>query len=170
LYFNGFCLKDEQELFENYLLKNDFTVSGLSLGAIKAFEYTITQIKNNKRVDTLQLFSPAYFMNVNEKYKKLQLVSFEKDNHSYKNMFLTNISKPKKLDLGKYLTNGSYEELKLLLNYIWDKKDFIYLINNNVNIEVYLGQQDKIIDTKKAKDFFKAFCEVYVIKDCGHIL
>jgi len=36
LYFNGFSLQNEEILFQEYLEKSDFVVSGFSYGAIKA--------------------------------------------------------------------------------------------------------------------------------------
>ena len=38
-YFSGFSLENEEELFSKYIIENDFTISGFSYGAIKAFEY-----------------------------------------------------------------------------------------------------------------------------------
>ena len=36
-YFSGFCFFEESKLFDEYLIKNDFTLNGFSYGAIKAF-------------------------------------------------------------------------------------------------------------------------------------
>ena len=58
LYFSGFSLKGEKELFKEYIIENDFTVSGFSYGAQKAVEYVLS---TDNRVDLLQLFSPAFF-------------------------------------------------------------------------------------------------------------
>jgi hypothetical protein len=170
LYFSGFCLNNEKELFKNYLEENDFTVSGFSYGAIKALEYVLLQIKNNKRIDKLQLFSPAYFVNKDTKYKRMQIMFFKKDETQYINNFINNVIYPKDITLRKYLTNSTYEQLDELLNYKWQKEDLQFLISRNVKIEVYLGAKDKIIDSNIAKDFFKEFSEVYYIKSCGHIL
>jgi len=38
LYFSGFSLIKDDELFQEYREINDFTISGFSYGAIKAFE------------------------------------------------------------------------------------------------------------------------------------
>ncbi|WP_238593468.1 hypothetical protein [Sulfurospirillum diekertiae] len=75
-FFSGFCLANEQELFSSYLNQSDFTVAGFSYGAIKAFEYTLTC---KERIDTLQLFSPAFFEDKDAKFKKLQTLSFSKN-------------------------------------------------------------------------------------------
>ena len=58
LYFSGFSLNNEQDIFQDIINKSDFTVSGFSYGAIKAFDYVLNC---NTRVDTLQLISPAFF-------------------------------------------------------------------------------------------------------------
>ena len=39
-----------------------------------------------------------------------------------------------------------------------------------IDIEVYLGLDDKIINPKKTADFFRKYCEVYVIKNLQHNL
>lgn len=170
MYFSGFCLKDEEVLFSNYREVGDFCISGFSFGAIKALQYTIKQLKNNKRVDKLQLFSPAFFIDKNIKYKRVQLMFFKKDEEEYKNNFIKNIAYPKNIDLSKYVSNGTYGQLDLLLNFKWEKEDLEYIISNGVKIEVYLGGNDKIIDSFKAKEYFKNFAEVYFIKKLGHIL
>ena len=87
MYFSGFCLKNEDELFDEYLIKNDFTISGFSYGAIKAFEYALV---TQKRIDKLQLLSPAFFNDKDTKYKRMQLMFFKKDNKTYCENFLNN--------------------------------------------------------------------------------
>lgn len=57
-YYSGFSLKNEKKIFGEYIKENDFTISGFSYGAIKAFEDVL---KSDERVDLLQLFSPAFF-------------------------------------------------------------------------------------------------------------
>ena len=90
MYFNGFSLKNEKELFENYLIENDFTVSGFSYGAIKALLYANKLIQQKQRVDLVQLFSPAYFNDKDSKFKRTQLIFFQKDNKRYCKKFLNN--------------------------------------------------------------------------------
>jgi len=170
LYFSGFCLSNEKILFKEYIEDNDFTVSGFSYGAIKAFEYTLKSIKLGNRVDKLQLFSPAYFMNETEKFKRLQLIFFKKNEIEYKNNFIKNIIYPSDINMNKYIVNGKYEELDKLLNYQWDIEEFELLLKRNIKIEVFIGSEDKIINSEKAKEFFKNFSDVYYIKNGGHIL
>lgn len=167
-FFSGFCFSNEQELFSEYLIQNDFTVSGFSFGAIKAFEEVYA---SNERVDRLQLFSPAFFQIQDEKFKRMQLMYFKKDAKAYCETFLKNTVFPNKnLDIEKYFSLGTAEQLDELLNYVWDKDKLQELVNRGVKIEVYLGEKDKIVDSLKSKEFFINYSTTYYIKNKGHIL
>lgn len=166
-YFSGFCFVNESELFDEYLENNDFTVCGFSYGAIKAFEEVLN---SNTRVDKLQLFSPAFFQTFDEKFKRMQLMFFKKDANAYCENFLKNVSSPTNQDISKYFNQGTIEELEELLNYEWSKEKLQKLVDNGTKIEVFLGGVDKIIDSSKAKEFFKDFATVYYIKEKGHLL
>ena len=166
MYFSGFSLKNEQELFNQYVEQSDFVVSGFSYGAIKALEYVIS---TDKRVDKLQLFSPAYFNDKDKKYKRMQLMYFKKDATLYCNNFLKN-SGFSQGQYSRYFNMGTYEELDELLNYQWDAEKLEQLVSKNITIEVFLGSEDKIIDSTEALEFFRKFSEVYYIKNKGHIL
>ncbi len=166
-YFSGFSLENEKELFNDYIIENDFTISGFSFGAIKAFEEALN---SDKRVDLLQLFSPAFFQTQNEKFVRMQLMFFKKDSKSYCENFLKNISYPSNIDASKYFNEGTYEELQTLLTYKWDEQMLNRLLEKGTKIEVYLGGVDKIIDSSKAYEFFKNFSTLYFIKNSGHIL
>ena len=166
-YFSGFSLKNEKEIFSEYLVENDFTVSGFSYGAIKAFEELL---ETDERVDLLQLFSPAFFQIQSEKFIRMQLMFFKKDSKMYCENFLKNISAPSNFDMSSYFEEGSFEELQTLLTYKWSEDKLNKLLKKGVKIEVYLGSDDKIIDSQKAANFFKEFATVYFIKNSGHIL
>ena len=166
-YFSGFCLLKEEELFDFWLDSSDFTVAGFSYGAIKALDYAL----NCKgRVDRLILLSPAFFNDKDEKFKRLQLLYFNKDNKIYIDNFVKNITFGSNIDIKKYLKEGSKEELEELLFYTWDINKLKELKNRGVTIEVVLGGKDKIIDAKKAKEFFEDIATVYYIKDANHLL
>ena len=166
MYFNGFSLKNEQELFSQYIEKSDFVVTGFSYGAIKAIEYVLT---TNQRVDKLQLFSPAYFNDKDKKYKRMQLMYFKKDGFTYCDNFLKNSGFPQGKS-SRYFDMGTYKELEELLNYEWMSEKLEQLLSQNITIEVFLGSDDKIIDSSEALEFFRKFSEVYYIKNKGHIL
>jgi hypothetical protein len=148
---------------------SDFCVTGFSFGAIKALEYTKQQLQNAKRVHRLQLFTPAFFQTKSTKFKKLQLMGYKKNKNSYMDNFLSMCFEPyDKKELEQYDT--CYEELDELLSYQWQKQDFSYLDSKSLHVEVYLGGEDKIIDTLGAKEFFLDVASVTYIKDANHFL
>jgi hypothetical protein len=166
LYFSGFSLQNEQELFDEYLLQNDFTLSGFSYGCVKLIDHAL---KCDTRIDKIQFFSPSYFNDKDEKFKRMQLMFFKKDATSYANNFLKNCGFSEETQ-NKYFSLGTFEELKELLYYEWQKEKLQALKDKGIEIETYLGGEDKIIDSKEALEFFRKFGDVYFIKDAGHIL
>lgn len=166
-FFSGFCLANEQELFTPYLNQSDFTVAGFSYGAIKAFEYAFTC---KERIDTLQLFSPAFFGDKDAKFKKLQTLSFSKNSDLYTQNFMQNIVYPSAFDMQLFFKQGSLEELNELLHYTWNEERLRSLKERGTNIEVYVGEEDAIINALHVKDFFVPFASVYYLKQVGHIL
>lgn len=56
------------------------------------------------------------------------------------------------------------------MTYKWDEDKLNRVLNRGIKIEIYLGSDDKIIDSQKAMEFFKGFGTVYFIKNSGHIL
>ncbi len=166
-FFSGFCFYNESELFSDYLQENALSIAGFSYGAQKAFEYTLN---TNKRVDLLQLFSPAFFQNKDDKYKRMQLMFFKKDENSYTNTFLQNANYASNKNIEQFFKQDNIEDLSSLLNYIWEEEKLQILVNKGVKIEVFLGSEDKIIDSEVAYEFFKKYATVYYIKDVGHIL
>jgi len=166
-FFSGFCFQNEAEIFDAYLEKDDFCVAGFSYGAIKAFEYTLTC---KYRIDKLQLFSPAFFQDRNDKFKRLQTLSFQKDENKYIKNFLNQVKFSSDINIDKYIKNGTIKELKELLHYKWSKEKIKQLIQKGIQIEVYLGGKDKIINPNAVLDFFTPFADVYYIKKAGHLL
>ena len=166
-FFSGFCLANEQELFTPYLNQSDFTVAGFSYGAIKAYEYAFTC---KERIDTLQLFSPAFFEDKDAKFKKLQTLSFSKNSDLYTQNFMQNCAYPSTFDIQTFFKQGNLEELSELLHYTWNEAHLQALKERDVNIEVYVGEQDTIINSLHVKDFFVKFATVYYFKKVGHCL
>ena len=166
-FHSGFCFKNECEIFKDYLEIGDFIISGFSYGAIKAFNQAL---ESKTRVDKLQLFSPAFFQTKDEKFKRMQLMFFKKDEDAYIKNFLENLKDKSTKSIENFFKKGSFEELNELLNFKWSKEDLEELIKKGIKIEVFLGQNDKIIDSLAAKDFFKEFATVYYFKDKGHLL
>jgi hypothetical protein len=134
LYFSGFSLEGEKELFKEYIVENDYTVAGFSYGGQKAFEY-VSETEN--RVDLLQLFSPAFFNDKDTKYKRMQLMFFKKDTKQYCDNFLSNCGLDKD-SIDKYFKQGSFEELDELLHYVWDEEKLRKLIEKkNKNRDIF---------------------------------
>ncbi len=166
-YFSGFCFQNEDKLFDTYLKRNDFCVAGFSYGAIKAFEYTSTC---RDRIDKLQLFSPAFFQDRSDKFKRLQQMYFKKDSDSYIENFLQNVRYPLDIDIDSFTKKGTINELNDLINYIWEKDRVKELVAKGINIELFLGEKDKIINSSNVLEFFKSYADVYYIKGAGHLI
>lgn len=166
-YFNGFGLNGEDTLFKEIINSSEYCVSGFSWGAQRAFEYAYD---SDKRIDILQLISPAFFQNKNESFIRQQLRFFKKDANSYRDNFIKNCAYPSKVDLKEFSIDTKLESLEELLKYKWDEDKLKEILERGVKIEVYLGDEDIIIDTKEALEFFKPFGEIYYFNNAGHIL
>ncbi len=166
-FYSGFSLSNDRQLFEAYIKDSEFNVCGFSYGAIQAFEYVLHA---KTRIDTLQLFSPAFFQDKSEKFKRTQMMYMHKDKEAYLDNFLHACFSPVQIDASVRLQKGSAEELSDLLNYEWRAEELKSLTDRGVNIEVYLGSEDKIIDPHKTKAFFLPYASVYTINHAGHTL
>lgn len=168
-FYSGFSLQNESYLFEEYLNTSAYCVSGFSYGAIKAFEYVQEQIALSKRVDTLQLFSPAFFQTKPEKFKRLQLMAYRKSEDAYLNQFMNSCFAPYDKKIVQH-TSTLVDELEELLHYQWDVEELKAIADKGIRIEVYLGGEDKIIDVESARKFFLEVATVTYIKDANHFL
>ena len=157
-YFSGFCLCNEKELFKKYLEDGEFIVAGFSKGAQDALEYVLN---TDKRVDKLQLLSPAFF-DYPQKIIQMNLKAFEKNKSAYIKNFLTKAGFYDE----KYICECSRDELYRLFTFNWEKIKKI----KDIKIEIFLGEYDKILALKKAYDFFKSYGDVYFIKKANHFL
>lgn len=166
-YFSGFSLYGEERLFSRYLEEGDYTVAGFSYGAQQAFE---AAYHSPQRVEKLILLSPAFFQIEKKSFIRAQLRYFEQDRHSYIKQFIQNVAYPSTLDLSPYLQTGTSEALEALLTYHWKSEQINELLDRGTQIEVFLGAQDKIIQSKEAFDFFSALTTTYLIKEVGHLL
>ena len=167
LYFNGFSLHNEEEYFKEFLIESELCIAGFSYGAQKAFEHVY---HSKERVDRLILLSPAFFQNQKSSFARTQLRYFEAGQEAYVKQFLQNVAYPSDIDLTKYLNLGTKEELETLLTYVWDEDKIKEILDRGTTIEVFLGEKDKIIDSRKAFDFFSPQVTTYYIKDVGHLL
>ncbi len=166
MYYNGFALCREEHFFDAFLANGPYARSGFSYGAIKAFKDTL---KSEKRIDTLQLISPAFFQSKSEKFKRLQRMGYQKNSNAYIANFTENCFLPYGMQ-DVLFSQHSYEELDELLSYEWKSDELRSVIAKGTKIEVYLGGEDKIIDVEAAYAFFVPFATVYLIKGVNHFL
>lgn len=170
MFFNGFALKNENLLLNDYLYFTNFSVNGFSKGAQDAFEYTL---KYKNRIDTLNLISPAFFQDRSLTFKEKQIHIFNKNRKGYLKQFSKNmIFNNKKISLISFIDyhNKLEEDLRYLLEYVWDEEKILFLLKKNINIKVFIGDKDKIVNPKKSFDFFSKLTNTYLIKNRGHIL
>ncbi len=166
-FYSGFSLRDEVTFFNAFLSDTEYTVAGFSHGAIKALEDVLA---SSERVDTLQLFSPAFFQTRPEKFKRLQSMAYKKSKEGYLKRFISSCFQPYPVAGDLTFTETTAEELRELLYYIWEPKLLESVISRGTVIEVYLGAQDHIIDADAAREFFRPFATVYFIKQANHFL
>lgn len=166
-FYSGFSLSNDKQLFSEFLKESDYTLAGFSYGAIKAFKEALA---SDKRIDTLQLFSPAFFQDKTEKFIRMQNMYFAKDKEAYSKNFHTSIFAPFNINKDVDLVDGRAEELEELLGFVWKKDELKALQDRGIQIEVYLGSEDKIINAYNAKEFFLAYADTYMINGAGHTL
>ena len=172
VFFSGFSLKEDISFFDKYLKQSDYTVAGFSYGAIKAFEYMLTC---KERVDTLQLFSPAFFQIKPASFKRAQMMAYKSNSEKYLSHFIKGCFDPYELKKtlhpqGTLHVSTQESELEELLYYEWDAEKLKTIKDSGVQIEVYLGSEDKIIDVAGAKEFFLPLATTYLINGANHFL
>ncbi len=165
-FYSGFSLTNDRRFFDPFIRESDYTVAGFSYGAIKAALHAVT---SKSRIDTLQLFSPAFFQTKKSSFKRLQLTSFATDSQSYLLRFIQGCFAPctvQEVDMKM----GTVHELEELLNFVWDEELMRQIVDKGIKIEVYLGLEDTIIDVLGAKEFFLPYATVFTIRRGNHFL
>ncbi|MCL4432172.1 MAG: pimelyl-ACP methyl ester esterase BioV [Epsilonproteobacteria bacterium] len=165
-FYSGFSLTNDRRFFEQFLRESDYTVAGFSYGAIKA---ALHAVNSKSRIDTLQLFSPAFFQTKKSSFKRLQLTAFSTDSQSYLLRFLEGCFAPYWVEEVEIKT-GTVDELDELLNFVWDDELIQKIVDKGIKIEVYLGFEDKIIDVSGAKEFFLPSATVTTVRRGNHFL
>jgi hypothetical protein len=168
-FFSGFSLRDEEYLFKEYINPSEYCVCGFSYGAIKAFHEGKERVKNSKRGDTLQLFSPAFFQTKDAKFKRLQMLSYNKNELLYLKKFLSSCFYPHEQKILTQIKTTA-QELNELLEYVWDIKELQKIVDAGVRLEVYIGQEDIVIDAQGAREFFLQVSNLTYIKGANHFL
>lgn len=165
-FYSGFALTEDQYFFDPYLKHSDYTVAGFSYGAIKAAQYVF---QSHVRIDTLQLFSPAFFQTKKESFRRLQMAGYFKDNERYLDNFLSSCFAPSPV-APVTLENNDAESLQELLYFEWTDELMESIRFKGTRIEVYLGLEDRVIDVEGARDFFLPYATVISIKRGNHFL
>ncbi len=165
-FYSGFLLQNELRFFRRWLKTDDFTLAGFSYGAILAFEEAL---RRRERIDRLQLFSPAFFPTKPEGFKRLQLKGFRRDPQAYREAFLRSCFAPCPPEAVETKADTE-EDLKKLLEYPWPKVDLKTLTDRGIDIEVYLGGRDAVIDAAGAREHFLPYATVFCFKDANHFL
>jgi len=165
-FYSGFCLRNESDFFTPWLKRSGYTVAGFSYGAVRALRHAL---ESDARIETLQLFSPAYFCNKSEGFKRLQLKGYRRDALQYRTRFLESCFAP--LSVGDVETADDGERaLEELLTYPWPESALRTLRERGVRIEVYLGGRDAVIDADAARAFFTSHATVFYLKRANHFL
>jgi len=196
-YFNGFSLKNEEIFFQDYIVDSDYCVAGFSYGAIKAFEYVYNSSNRvdrlillspaffqNEKKSFIRTQLRYYKSNPDEYISQfIKNVVYPSDMADFLQNSLESATlvpnntrlKPsspnfaRNLVLEEYISRGSYSELESLLTYIWDREKIQKLIDRGVTIEVFIGGEDKIVNSQKSFEFFCELTTTYLIKDVGHL-
>jgi hypothetical protein len=167
MHFSGFCFYDESPLFDGLIDKSYSYISSFSYGCIQALDYIIN---NNVKIDKLYMFSPSFFNNQTLAFKNNQLKIFRKSQNTYLEFFYKNCLYNKKIDIDKYKKTDNIEILEKLLFYKWEEQIINKIINKNIEIIVFFGQYDMIIDINQAKKFFINYATIIDIPNVGHLL
>lgn len=166
-FHSGFALRNEQDYFRAFLNDHDYVIAGFSYGAIKALHEALS---SSQRIDRLILLSPAFFQTKKDAYKKLQLNGFLKDKEAYIEKFLDNCFSPCAKQQVEINPDAVLEELRELLYFEWSPQIMETLKKKNIEVDVYLGSEDHIIDPTAARDFFVPYATVTMIKGANHFL
>ena len=168
-FYSGFSLKNDEHFFKEYVKDSVYTLSGYSYGDIKAFRYVKKQIEDGNRVDTLQLFSPAFFQTKSSKFQRLQTLAYSKNRDAYLLQFIDGCFSPYTKKEIEH-TQNTLDELEELLGFEWIIPQLQEMVDKGVMIEVYLGSEDRIIDVERARDLFLDVSTVTYIKNANHFL
>lgn len=166
-FFSGFSFRDEAPRFGRFIKKGDYVVAGFSYGAVKAALYAN---EFSERVDTLQLFSPAFFQTRDKAFLRAQLLGYKRCESSYLKRFAQGCFAPYPVDETLLRVPTSGEELDALLTFVWTRELMESLLAKGIAIEVYLGAEDAIIDVEGARAFFVEYATVYTLNRGNHFL
>ena len=96
-------------------------------------------------------------------------MAYKSDSEKYLNQFIQSCFEPYELKKTLHVSTNE-SELEELLNYEWDAQRLEKIQARGVQIEVYLGSEDRIIDVQGAKEFFLPYATTYLINGANHFL
>lgn len=166
-FHSGFSLRNDERFFESFLNRSDYCVAGFSYGAIRA---ALHAAKTTERVDTLQLFSPAFFQTKKESFRRLQMGGYLKNPAVYTERFIESCFAPCPVGTVELDTDANEEQLRELLYFEWTDTLMQGIKAKGTRIEVYLGLEDRVIDAAGAREFFLPYATVMSIKRANHFL
>ena len=162
----------------------EFDVVGFSYGAQKAVRYALDSPRPIRR---LCLISPAFFHGMPTRRKEAELRLFAANPVRYLQMFFqqalsgsTDASEAQKELVLPYFCLSRHEsictkeladDLHTLLFYTFCADELTQIRERGIAIEVFLGERDRIVATKEARDFFAPLAtRLFWVRDVGHLL
>ena len=166
MFFSGFSLCGEELLFKDYYEDDGENACGFSYGAQKAFLYT----KSNPHIKRLTLLSPAFYMQKTEEFKEIQIAAFVQNPDLYR-LKLLKKSGLNPEETAKYGADATAPELRELLYFEWEAEDIKAMLERRVQIEVYIGGKDGVVEPKPSFGFFEhCGAKTVWLEDKNHIL
>ncbi len=175
IFFSGFGFKNEMDIFcdilELYAKSLDSTINppyiiaGFSYGSQKAIDYSLSA---THRINSIILLSPAFFNDKDLPFKEKQIRQFNNNKNIYMQYFLKNAGFIE--EYRRFLTMRDVKDLHNLLYYRFNSLDLLKLSKRGVKIDVYIGENDNIINVESAIDFFKDSCVVHLKRHSNHFL
>ncbi len=190
VYFSGFGFANENALFaapqsavRECLDVRECDVVGFSYGAQKAVRYALHATRPIRR---LCLLSPAFFHGMPTKRKEAELRLFAANPTRYLRAFLqqalgdTDASEAQRELVLPYFCLAAPEsihadalgdDLRALLFYAFCADELAQICARGIEIEVFLGAKDRIVNALEARDFFAPLAtRLFWVRDAGHLL
>lgn len=137
-------------MFAEYFDSSSDAVCGFSYGAQKAFSY----VRKTPDIKRLILLSPAFYMQKTDEFREAQIGVFA-DNPELYRLKLLKKSGFAADEMTAYQADGTADALRELLYFRWDSGELNKLAMQGVQIEVYIGSKDGVVEPKPSYEFFK---------------
>lgn len=190
VYFSGFGFANESALFgapsavRECLDMREYDVVGFSYGAQKAVRYALHSTRPIRR---LSLLSPAFFHSMPTRRKEAEIRLFAANPTRYLQGFLqqalsgaTDASEAQRELALPYFCLAAPEsirtkvlesDLRALLFYTFCADELAQIRERGIEIEVFLGEKDRIVSAAEARDFFAPLAtRLFWVQGVGHLL